>query len=68
MANFGAYLDYKYEPPFEDWWSVKMIDHHLKELSAELLGLPCPLPPRMAMLCRVLDGAIARRASEWESG
>jgi hypothetical protein len=67
MANFGAYLDQRNDPPFEDWWSIKAIDHELKELSVELLELPEPLPPKLSQLSRVLDKAINRRHSEWES-
>jgi hypothetical protein len=67
MANFGVYLDAKYDPPFEDWWAIKGIDHHMKELSAELIALPCPLPPMLAYLCKTLDKALATRRSEWVS-
>lgn len=67
MANFGAYLTQKSEPPFEDWWAFKMIDHDMKELSAQLLAMPGELPPMVARLTRILDRAIAERASCWES-
>ena len=67
MANFGAYLEHRYEPPFEDWWVIRGIDHDMKQLSAELLSLPGELPPMVARLSRVLDEAVIRRESAWES-
>jgi len=71
MANFGAYLEHKYEPPFEDWWNIKAIDTTLKRLSEELLGLPDEVlatRPRLRQLSRILDRAIIKRASYWEMG
>ena len=66
MANVGVHLESKWEPPFEDWWKITMIDHHLKALSAELLGLPGELPPRLAQLSRLIDEAIAKRGGAFE--
>jgi hypothetical protein len=65
MSNFGVYLTSKWDPPFEDWWAIKAIDHDLKQLSEELLSLPTPLPPMLAQLSLIIDKALARRESYW---
>lgn len=68
MANFGVYLEHKYNPPFEDWWNIKAINHDLLALSEELISLPCDLPPMLAKLNYCLDIAINKRRSEWTNG
>jgi hypothetical protein len=68
MANFGVYLDQKYDPPFEDWWAIKVINHDLLALSEELAGLPCELPAMLKSLTHCLDVAINTRRSYWGSG
>ncbi len=61
-------------PPWHDLWEITMDETSLVELSAELLALPDPLPPRLHQLRRLTENVIARglekhpRPRDWEHG
>jgi len=64
----GVYLTDRQAPPWQDGWSVRMDGVSLLELSAELIALPDPLPPRLAQLRRLTEQAITTGRSTWEHG
>lgn len=56
------------DPPWHDQWSISMDEASLLQLSAELLALPDPLPPRLRQIRRLVEQAITSGHAEWEHG
>jgi len=46
-------------PPWHDRWAIEMDETALTELSAELLSMPDPLPPRVRQLRTLTEHCIA---------
>ncbi len=59
-------------PPWHDRWGITMDETSLTELSAGLLSLPDPLPPRLHQLRRLTESVISKgletRQADWEHG
>jgi hypothetical protein len=59
-------------PPWHDLWEITMDETALVQLSAELLALPGPLPPRLHQLRRLTESVISRgletHRAAWEHG
>jgi len=59
-------------PPWQDNWVIEMDGVALTQLSAELLSLPDPLPPRLHQLRRLIENLVSRglenHPADWEDG
>lgn len=61
-------------PPWQDLWEITGDGVWLVQLSAELLSLPDPLPPRLHQLRELTENVIARgletdpRPADWHHG
>lgn len=62
----------KQPPPWQDLWAISGDGIWLTELSAELLSLPDPLPPRLHQLRRLAENVVSRGLethwADWEDG
>jgi hypothetical protein len=62
----------KQTPPWHDLWEITMDETALTQLSAELLALPGPLPPRLHQLRRLTEDVVSRgletHPATWEHG
>lgn len=67
-------IDQEQPPPWQDLWKITGDGAWLTQLSAELLSLPDPLPPRLHQLRRLTESVVARglehrpRPADWEHG
>jgi hypothetical protein len=56
------------KPPWHDTWAISMDETSLVQLSAELLELPEPLPPRLLQLRRLVEKAVTSGHAQWDGG
>lgn len=64
----GIYKTKTQPPPWHDEWSIKMDETALNQLSAELLSLPDPLPPRLRQLRELAEKVVTSGHAEWHHG